>query len=239
MSIIKKQKAIRLSQEIIQRRTILFGSTALAIGGLLGGCTMLFPARYKFRLNVEVDTTQGLRTGSSVIEVRAWNTWSFLPEEAKRDWSIKGEAVAVDLPEGTLFALLKTANPLHDLAQMSMTALDLEFHNDVVESAKRISRKHDVLQVAEVNPADFPVMVRFTDNRDPRTLEVIEKKNLKEIFPSTIELPRFLVKLTDDPVSSEIHKRLTWIDRIDEYRSNPNNPFSASLPSQINDLRKN
>lgn len=69
----------------------------------------MFPEKYRLRLTVEVDTPQGLRKGSSVYEVWANNKTALLPDEAKRDWGVRGEAVAVDLPNGqTLFAPLKT-----------------------------------------------------------------------------------------------------------------------------------
>ena len=81
----------------------------------LSGCAELFPSKYRFRMTVEVETPEGLRRGSSVYQIWANDTTSILPDEAKRDWGSKGEAVAVDLPGGkTLFALMKTANSMRE-----------------------------------------------------------------------------------------------------------------------------
>ncbi|WP_144243874.1 hypothetical protein [Sphingopyxis sp. MWB1] len=59
------------------------------------------PIRY--RLTAEVETPAGVRTGSSVIET----IW----DRGLSGATVRGEAVAVDLPNGqTLFVLLRTAD---------------------------------------------------------------------------------------------------------------------------------
>lgn len=66
---------------------------------------------FRYRLTVEVETPQGLRTGSSVIEVelsQPRDSARTLPQARKILREFRGEAVAVDLPGGrTLFALLR------------------------------------------------------------------------------------------------------------------------------------
>src|SRR5690242_13207563 len=84
-----------------------FAVLAFIVMPFLSGCALL-PHRYSFKLTVEVETPQGVRSGSSVYQVSAASMPALLlPNERKRDWVVKGEAVAVDLPNGqTLFALM-------------------------------------------------------------------------------------------------------------------------------------
>ena len=172
----------------------------------------MFPHKYRFRLTVEVETPQGLRSGSSVYQVWANDTTAVLPEEAKRDWGVKGEAVAVDLPGGrTLFALLKTVNPMReDLARMSMAALDPAFNNDIVESARRISRGSGVRANADVMPNNYPLLVRFRDVADPKSVERVAAANSAAAFGPRVRLRRITVEVTDDPVTTGIEKRFSW-----------------------------
>src|SRR5690348_5600782 len=61
---------------------------------------------YRFRMTVEVETPQGLRTGSSVMEESAYKKIKLTSEEHSGGGFTYGEAVVVDLPDGPVFALL-------------------------------------------------------------------------------------------------------------------------------------
>lgn len=67
---------------------------------------------YRYRLTVEVATPEGLKTGSSVIEVQQGMGRSTMGGyEPLVRYRIRGEATAVDLPGGkTLYALLRSGN---------------------------------------------------------------------------------------------------------------------------------
>ena len=67
------------------------------------GSSRVYFEPIRYRLTAEVQTPEGVRTGSSVIET----TW----DRGLSGATVKGEAVAVDLPNGqTLFVLLRTAS---------------------------------------------------------------------------------------------------------------------------------
>lgn len=94
------------------RRGALAAAMALATITLLPGCGLgsdRLPD-YRYRLTVEVDTPEGLRTGSSVIEVRtAIESDKAIPTPGAFRTQARGEAVAVDLgSRGVLFALLQS-----------------------------------------------------------------------------------------------------------------------------------
>jgi hypothetical protein len=190
---------------MIARRVIL-GVIAGAAVALLGGCSILFPAKYRFRMTIDVQTPQGVRCASGVFAVWAANAFKLLPDEHARDWGVRGEAVILDLPDGPVFALLKTANlQRSDLALMSMAALDPQFENDVVESATRIDRSWSS-QSGMVPAPDWPLMVRFGDINDPRSVEKVD--------PVAIGISRIMVETTSEQMTTGLGKRLGWLARL-------------------------
>lgn len=191
------------------------GVLGLVVGGvaaLLSGCGLFGGNSYRFRMTVEVETPDGVKTGSSVYEVDTEKKSTFMTGN-DRSKSLKGEAVAVDLPSGrTLFALLKTANSKRDdLALMSMAALDPAFRNDWIESAGRISSSDGITSPAEVRAADYPLLVTFADPADPTSVQRVDPANLAASFGPGVTLKRITVEVTNDPVTTGIEKRLGWL----------------------------
>ena len=213
-----------------------------AAGGtlMLGGCGWLGGNRYRFRLTLAVDTPQGVRTGSSVYGVRAANSWGILPEAAKREWQVTGEAVAVDLPGGrTLFGLLKTGAHFGDMMGLSMNSLHPDFEGtgyDVVGVARQLARGEHP-GPAPVAPADYPMLVTFADVSDPASVQRVEPGNLAAQFGPGTMLRGITVELTDEPVTQGIEKRLGWLpnyfDKMLDGSSINNSPALANSLSQI------
>ena len=221
----------------MRRRTFGWGVMGL-LGGLavlgLGGCGLLNPTyTYRFKMTVEVETPQGLKTGSSVYEVQAGDSGHLLPDEHARDWSVKGEAVMIDLPAGqTLFALIKTTNARReDLAQLSMGVLDPKFDNDIVESAQRISRRQGIHSPAEIAPtytyesyakgrpvktevSNYPMLMTFSDITDPASLKLVDSAVLATSFGPGVRLKRITIEITEDPVTTGIERRLVWLPKL-------------------------
>ena len=191
------------------RRLVVLGCI---LSTLLTSCGFIAPHRYRFRLTVQVQTPDGLRRGSSVYQVAAANLPALLPDEHKRDWSVKGDAVAVNLPDGrTLFALMRTRNAFReDLALMSLAALDPKFKNDVVESAGRVALGFSTNQKADVRPGDFPLLVVFENNADPRSAKEVDPAGRGSLGPGYGSI-RITVERTGDPVTRGIETRLPWL----------------------------
>jgi hypothetical protein len=207
----------------------------IVIAGLiLVGCGALSgnEASYRFRMTVEVDTPQGVRTGSSVYKVRANRTKELITGGTGRNWTVKGEAFVVDLPSGkSLFVLLKTTSPMRtDLAQLSMAALDPTFKNDIVESAQRIASGKNIRSPTVLQPTavydyyksgkliyetvpNYPLLVTFRDNRDPRTIERVDPMDAAKLGPG-IKIKRITLAVTDDDVTTGIEKRLDWLPTV-------------------------
>ena len=233
---------------MMARRGVI-GLLTGAATAMLTGCGMIGGESYRFRMTVEVETPEGLRTGSSVYEVTAQNHVELLPDMRGRSRDVRGEAVAVDLPGGrTLFALLKTMGQSGDdnLAYLSMATLDPAYKNDWVESAARISSGDSIRSPAEVSPSrtysdfskgqNYPMLVTFTDIADPSSVKLVDPADLAASFGPGVKLKRITVEITDDPVTSGIEKRLGWLGdyfskRLDGQRFGNGSSLANSLSS--------
>jgi hypothetical protein len=178
---------------------VLAGGAALA----LGGCGSPGKASYRFRMTVEVETPQGIKTGSSVYQVRAMNRTDIGSEAAKREWLMDGQALVIDMPDGrAIFVLMKTEDSsINDLAKMSMKTLDPAFKNDIVESAGRLGGWST--HAGEVPRQYYPLMVRFRDLNDPKSVERVD--------PKAAGVKRIMLETTGDDVTTGIKERLGWL----------------------------
>lgn len=212
---------------MMARRGVI-GLAVAAVGLLaLDGCGLLNSNyTYRYRMTVEVDTPEGLKTGSSVQEQTA-TKFSFPGYfgGAERDLQTRGEAVAVDLPGGqTLFALLCDS-------ALPQSALDPEWKNDWVESAIRITSGKTPDGPLPMTPGKpkpvylktgYPMLVTFTDITDPSSVKLVDSADLAASFGPGVKLKRITVEITDDPVTSGIEKRLGWLGEFPEPRLDNN-----------------
>ena len=196
--------------------TSLWGVLGIAAGlslMILWGNLSSQNASYRFRMTVEVDTPGGPLPASSVYEVSARYRAELQPGGNKREWTERGEAVVVPLPDNrTMFALLRTGAIHEDLVGLSMTALDPAFHNDVVESASRIARGEGTRSSAVVERQLYPMMATFLEPADPRSVKEVDADNLAMSFGPGTQLRRIVVELTDEPVTTGMLARLPWLN---------------------------
>lgn len=173
---------------------------------------------YRYRLTVEVETPQGLRSGSSVIEIEqsiGRTTMSGFGEQVFV--RIRGEAVAVDLPDGhTLFTLLRSGSDVEWAARviplLSPTANDDNPLDDLLllEGKKQLPRTWSAPGPFN-NRSAYPMMVTFGDLADPTSVVEVDADDLAASFGDGVKLKHITVQLTDDPVTTGIGKRLGWL----------------------------
>jgi len=205
----------------------LIGVSAVAFG--LNGCSESSSNKYRFRMTVEVQTPQGLRIGTSVFQVVAYNSTKPFTGEPTRQWGTQGQAVVVDLPDGPLFILMKEngkTGDVSDLTTLSMAVLDPKFKNDIVESAGRIAGSWSTLK-GDVSRANYPLMVRFRDINDPKSVE--------EVSPYVIDVKRVWIETTRDSVTTGVENRLKWLLSHYAFVEQERDPKTgyASAPTEI------
>jgi hypothetical protein len=177
---------------------------------------------YRYRLTVEVETPEGLRTGSSVIEVRqsmGRSAGSGFGKKIMR--RARGEAVAVDLPGGrTLYALLRSDDNVDwatNVMQMLAPEIEGEPWEDVFDNVLLIEGEVEVPRTwPPIAPfgerSAYPMLVTFGDESDPTSVARVDPDDLASTFGEDYELGGVTVELTDDPVTTGIEKRLGWLD---------------------------
>lgn len=206
------------------RRGFLAGVIALGAAG--AGCSGGLYS-YRYRLIVEVETPEGLRTGSSVIEVLL-SEGSGIPN-TNLSRSYRGEAAAVDLPNGqTLFALPVGVRDPDGFAVFAEAA----FHPRMQEQRRstgfeplenRIRRLQSqrgrrVLpriwvqgENGTIRMDSYPLLVRFADIRDPKSVERVDPDDLKSSFGDGYKLKGIYVEMTSDEVGNSMKRRLPWL----------------------------
>jgi hypothetical protein len=204
---------------------------------------------YRYRLTVEVDTPEGLKTGSSVIEVATRVAGKMaIPSPGAVSHRVRGEAVAVDLGKaGTLFALLRSdANS--DWASRVLFLLARTVPHDEVKAlgddAMFDRRMTDMLALSgpqmlprhfrdlpptgkiKTVPTAYPMLVRFGDIADPKTVAKVDPDDLAASFGKGVALKRITLERTVDAVTTGIETRLGWWDA---YRDRHLDGTSAAL----------
>lgn len=209
---------------MMARRGVL-GVLAGGAAALLSGCGLFGGNSYRFRMTVEVETPQELKTGSSVYTVRGFGTSDLMTGGTSSDAELKGEAVVVNLGGGKmLFALLRMANGTtsdDNLAIMSMRAMDPAYANNKKDSAQRIASGSGITSPAEVAPEDYPLLVTFADIKDPTSVTRVDPANLAASFGPGVRLKRIVVEVTDDDVTAGIEERLGWLFDPNRKRISP------------------
>ena len=204
------------------RRNVL----GLMVGGVsalaLAGCGPLRRAKLRYRLTVEVDTPEGVKTGSTVIQVtiERRDAWIRTAESSGGRILFEGEAVEVVLPGGrSLFALL-ASNEATDLADAYP---QFAFYHRLANlrgfgALKQMSRWKG--QTAAIVPEkaysdtqiiDYPKLVAFTDIKNPMTAVGVDPYALDATLGAGYRLKQISVTITDDEVTKGIEKRLPWL----------------------------
>jgi hypothetical protein len=191
------------------RRAILFLALLCAIASF-AACSLLFPTwTYRYRLNVEVEQAGKVYGGSSVIEVRRGKGINGIGAQ------VTGEAVAVDLGEGnTLFAILWGPDGnqgwpywiAHKAFAERLGTVDM-----VNEGAlTRLTGLKDAS--ATLSHAEYPMLVRFRDINEPRSIEAVSPNNPTASFGVKTIIKRISIQITNDPPNKTISKRLKWLE---------------------------
>lgn len=216
----------------------LLGFAAILAVAVLVLPRLLYPsATVNFRLTYEVDTPEGVKTGSGVWAATyemlngyiGWQFWA----------STEGEAIPVDFgSRGTLYAILSsTKYPAGDgFVSLLIDAFGVrkiigKHERQSIYNFAAISGRRDL---SDGSFDDLlPKMVRFGDEKDPKTVEAVEPHNLAASFGAGVRLAHVTLETTKEPVTRGIEKRLGWLSRYPEPsllpNSDPRNPPFAAL----------
>jgi hypothetical protein len=183
---------------------------------------------YRYRLTVEVETPEGLRSGSSVIEVATSKGSKYaIPSPGALSYKVCGEAVAVDLgARGALFALLRSdesadwaAGAFEAMAPSVSIEEQIKSDDEYGDRRARalalrglqvVPRFREPLRPSNEPRSGYPMLVRFTDIADPKTVAKVNPDDLAMSFGKGVKLKRITVERTEDAVTTGIEKRFSW-----------------------------
>ena len=151
---------------------------------------------YRYRITVNVDVGGETRSESSVVEVRISKQPQFLPEVGPLSFSVRGQAVFVELPGGrNLVALLASG----------ATGADRGYPQKIVPAHFKLNlfRDQDLLKLSslhgrwELAPEQLPTLVTVTNPNDGATTQVVR---FDQIYRQLgVHLRSITVDMTTDP----------------------------------------
>lgn len=208
--------------------------------------SMYSTTSYRVRLTLNVETPQGLKTGSGVIEVttRSYPAWTTLGGSSGNSW-VTGDAVFVDLGEGEnghtryLIALLARGLRGEDVDFYLLPELAFaSFWKNKGHEANQGDPSSEVSKLplgtkVQLHGSLIPTLVTFLDPRDPSTARVVPPDNFTQTFGEGVRLrdaileivspgiwPLTLVGLTGEPITRGIETRLPFlVTRRDRLRN--------------------
>ena len=171
---------------------------------------------HKYRLTVEVETPEGLKSAKGVIAVHPDRGYS-----RSGHTTTKGDAVLVDLGGGkNLVALLAHRDNTVDLDGMNYVALRAYKAAGQNVSFNEMSR---MTGAVPVTGALIPILVSFTDLSNPATARTVPPDNLAAVLGQGFRLHRMTAEVVPngiwpldfggrlgEPVTRGIEAKLPW-----------------------------
>jgi len=183
----------------------------LAVGLVVWAVMALaFPTyTHRYRLTIEVDTPQGVRSGSSVIEVERSDQRWVLIAQGRYVFRVRGDAVFVDLGEGrNLVALMAFGPRAENIDQMISLWVEAygQYKWDENAWAGRIKMQGPV----ELKPPLIPTLITFSDVSDPKTARLVRSDEFEKAFGQGVRFRRAWLEMRNASPVLAIERRLPW-----------------------------
>jgi hypothetical protein len=172
------------------------------------------------------------RSASTVIEVSVQQPFISLPDSIK-PIRVNGEAVAVDLgPAGMIFALLRSRDDVDNAAHIVWKSFPKPGGPGGEAAADGLRYYHALRGSTRVPLSAVPMLVRFSNIDDPKTVAMVDSFGLAATLGPGVRLAEIVITmvpagawpfnsfglvspqfLTGVPLSSEIDRRLIWLEQ--------------------------
>lgn len=196
----------------------LLGIVAAAAVALYLGVTLAFPSyTHRYRLTIEIDTPQGVRSGSSVVAVTRKDVRWILIAQGRYEFSTHGEAPFIDLGDNRhAIAVMAHGPRAEDVDQM--TSMPIEAYGyyrwDEAAWTGRVQMKGPV----ELKTPLIPTIVTFADRSDARSAKVVfgsggreSVDRFAEQFNVGVKFKRAWIETTGEPISQSIETKIPEI----------------------------
>lgn len=192
---------------------ILVVGITISILGYVGYVQVAYPDfTYRYKMTVEVETPEGIKSGSSVIEVETSQWPKKLRGLAGGNTSsslIRGEAVVVDLNErGVLFAPLNTK---YNVSLIPKVIMNKSVHSIEPGGVPEFAKLTYTAKILEEK--DYPLLVSFTNLQKPESVQKVNPLALDAIFGANVKLRSITIESTDDDIPNLVEKKLPWLNQ--------------------------
>jgi hypothetical protein len=201
---------------MLMSRSFLCVAVVVAMTLGLAGCSKVIPYRYK--LTLAVNTPDGVKRGSSVVEVAFYQVW--FPERGTMH-KLRGEALYLDLGPGArpLIALLTRQLPKGGSGQhwTRDAGPETRWMSQIYGQARSEDFIDDVPRLARlrgprpITPADLPDLVTFADANDPNSVIEVDPNDLQATLGPNITWNEITLESTDEAITKGIELKLPWI----------------------------
>ncbi len=159
---------------------------------------------WREKIKVSVETPDGLKIGSSVLEVKLADmskAWLTTPESRGATERLTGEAVVVEVAPGRyLFALLK--------ALPSAYVVFFPKHPPLEDAAAKLASMRESRTLAS---DQYPLLVTFDDINDPASVKKVDPGHLAATFGPGYRLASITMTMTDEAVTKgKVEAQLDW-----------------------------
>jgi hypothetical protein len=184
---------------------------------------------FRYKLTAEVMTPEGLKTGSSVIEVSYSHNGDAGGGMTPKLQMI-GEALYLDLGKGkNLFVLLSNRTPdnadifdrsghdyKEDNRSLNPFSLPLKAFGLVWDfsETRKLCTEFNELDGLKSFPAPFsnlPTLVTFKHLDDPNSIELVHPDRVEDTIGSGVRISKVVLEKTDTPVTKIIEATLSWL----------------------------
>lgn len=168
---------------------ILFAGTAYAAKDYV------VPTTWRYKITIEIETPEGIKSGSAVREVRAWKNAAKLVNPDLREVTYRtfGEAVQIDLGEsGVIFypidwdsnSLLEGAFPSSEKNSWSR----VEYYKSLPKGLKKVQE-------------GWMSFIWLKDLTGAEPMRRLDSKDFVNVFGDGFRLKQTVTEITDDPVT--------------------------------------
>ena len=207
-------------------------ATAIAVGllGLFLACCSGPTYMHRFRLTIAIETPDGLKTGTGIIEVRGRHVKSISPEGSGFKPGTIGEAIFVDLGRGRNIVALLALGSTFDYNQFPYLAA-LAFGRPGQEADFEWLTAHKGR--VDLESSLTPTLITLDDINNPNSARIVGLDQFRATFGSGYRFFAATIEMTQEPVTRGIEKNLPGLISIDRWnkmlapRSPPYTEFSA------------
>jgi hypothetical protein len=170
---------------------------------------------YRYKLTLAVNTPDGVKRGSSVVEVLFWDV--SIPARGTMH-KLRGQALYLDLgPDARPLIALLTSHLYPKYGE------NIRWSRDGGPSLRLMARLYDIApsgdipRIArlrgprEITPGDLPDLVTFADVNDPKTVIEVDPNGLHRTLGPGVSWNEITLESTDEPITTGIKAKLLWL----------------------------